>query len=237
MTRQLLVALLGLVIIWEPASAQFGRRSRAVDTIPSNPYEQARLARDLGLKPLWLLRPLPPGHREVRIWTGGGEDDSGSLVLIRKQGSRVTGASYHHRRPFSARLLHPRNAEDSADAAIAMSADQENQDSMRARYGCGPLRLSGRVRYCTGRLARGRTWADLLAVLDGLGVQTLPDQSWLDPPLPMVLDAWSITVELLEGSRYRTYGYTSPEYDTTNVEARAIRAIVDSIWAFEVRAP
>jgi hypothetical protein len=47
--------------------------------------------------------------------------------------------------------------------------------------------------------------------LEALGVWTLPDQDDLPRDSIMVFDGWSMTVEVRDGPRYRSYAYSNPD--------------------------
>lgn len=63
---------------------------------------------------------------------------------------------------------------------------------------------------CRSRFRREPPWEDVLRAAEKHGLWTLPDPSVLPKENVIVLDGWTMVVELRDGARYRTYRYHNP---------------------------
>jgi hypothetical protein len=167
---------------------------------------------------------LPEGHREVRIWVGGGftapedlyrfVDDRGHVSgeLVRYWGVRLGGST------------------DGSERRPGETTDDLVLYSLRGS--CSRYSTSARKNTCRADFSRSPDWAGVLKRTEALGLWTLPDQSSLPYDGMLVQDGWSITVELRAGSRYRAYQYNNPDVRKQSPEgasAVAIRAALGAI--------
>lgn len=197
-------------------------------------WEQiATRERALGLPSLQNAPAFSPGERELRVWTGlSTEPPFDELVRIHVRRTRVSGQRWHLW-PF--RPLAPdADADERKDFRIATLADRENWKLRVKYYGCGPRQYRDGHGYCQATLAPGETWERLLRDLDSLGVRTLPDETWLEPPREMGLDGWHLVVEERTADAYRTYSYWAPDTLSAQPEVRTAWRFIQRIaQAFE----
>jgi hypothetical protein len=60
---------------------------------------------------------------------------------------------------------------------------------------------------------------------EAAGLWALPDESALGGEPSVAVDGWSLTVEVRDGARYRTYRYYMPRADAERPEERRAAAI------------
>jgi hypothetical protein len=164
---------------------------------------------------------LPPGHRELRFWSGFGLFQPETFTQVTSNGHTVRG-----RRVFWWTTAADAAAELAAERDSSLISNRELYENLRATAGCGPIWKHGDYELCAVALTPKESWAGILARLDSLGVGSLPDASTLSPPGPMGLDGWSIVVEVRDGSAYSTYSYWMPAEDAPQPEVRRAAQIV-----------
>lgn len=228
MTRRRAAFLLAWLAAAPALSAQFPGRPAGdeVEVVAETMADRARL---LGLPSLEHARPLRPGEREVRIWTGLSTEPPGDeLLLLRQQGDRVTG-----RRWWIMPLPEPPRSRDEdarKNYQSALEIAERNWQSLVQETGCGGRRRRDAYEFCSRSRPNGLSWRELLEALDSLGVWTLPDEARLDPPPPFGLDGWTLAVEVRTAASYRRYAYWSPKSSSTYPEVRAAAAIARVIF-------
>lgn len=157
-----------------------------------------RVAASANLEPLRFER-LPVGHREIRAWIGGGIGYPQSLYRVIDDGGDVSGELVWH---WPAR-----------DRPLTETG-KTFHDLMR--YGlagrCSEFTLRDSTGTCRVIFDEASDWDGVLRRAEQSGLVTLPDSSELPPSQSMSLDGWTLTIELLDGSNYRTYHYNNPQH-------------------------
>jgi hypothetical protein len=180
------------------------------------------VARTAGLRPL-REDTIAGGLREVRAWIGGSLGYPRTLYRLRMAGGRVEGALYHY---------------------WAMDRDPSEPDSTsyetlirrRMQGPCGPIETGAEVEVCGGLFTGEPDWPGILAEAEAAGLWSLPDESTL-PSAGLVLDGWTVVVELRDGSEYRAYEYASPSAAKGPEQANALRIATAFSRALEASRP
>ncbi len=155
------------------------------------------------------LRRSGPGRAwSVRVWIGWGVMLPGFTYEFQQRGDRI--------RPRLVLWWHT----DLVEVAR----------SIVRRGDCGPL-LRGVV-WTTCQLPLHGDPAILLAQLDSLGINTLPDPSSLQEPESSFIDGHEVIIEVRTPNGYRIYRYPNPEFQPWPSAAHVakIEALVTS-WA------
>lgn len=168
---------------------------------------------------------LPEGHREVRIWVGGGFTAPEDLYRFVDDGGHVSGelVRYWSVRPADGLGSLERRSGETSDDLVLYSL----------RGSCSRYSTSARMNTCRADFTRSPDWAAVLKRAEALGLWTLPDESSLPSDGIVVLDGWSLTVELRDGSRYRAYQYSNPDVRKQSPEAASAVAIRAALGAID----
>lgn len=96
---------------------------------------------------------------------------------------------------------------------------------------------SGDVEACRVHFTRRPDWGAVWDSLEVLGVWTLADQDDLPRDSTMTLDGWSMTVEVRDGARYRSYAYSNPDAHRhpAQAAAAAIGRVDRYLWSLVPR--
>jgi hypothetical protein len=141
------------------------------------------------------------GSEEIRIWTGAALAVPEVLLRLTRRGDKVAGSMAWHWR-----LEEPDTA---VNGKQTVTIDAVMRYSNAGR--CRTIRRFGDAEACMIRLTGPPDWRAMWDSLDVLSVWTLPDQSELPRDGKMPLDGWSMTVEVRDGPRYRSYAYSNPD--------------------------
>lgn len=161
---------------------------------------------------------LAKGHREVRIWVGGGLGSVQDVYRFVDERGHVSGELIQYRRVGQV---------DRVDSPGDRPGETDN-DFMRS---CSRFSTAARMSTCRADFARPPDWGAVLKRAEAAGLWTLPDQ-WIPRDGTQVTDGWGMTVELRDGTRYRAYHYDNPELrgpSPENASAVAIRAALGAI--------
>ena len=183
-----------------------------------------RAADAAGLKPLRAVE-LKPGEREVRIWIGFSIGAPKSLYRLVVQGERVRGE----------RVLYW-NAEPDPDE----EPGETFHDLMFYNYegACADFRTERGMGACRARFAEAPDWDRVYERITEQDLWTLPDPSTLPDDGTIVIDGWSMTVELRTPETYRTYHYNNPWAKESWPEAEKANRIASvMLEAGTVRSP
>lgn len=144
--------------------------------------EGARAAR---LSPL-RETALPPGEREVRIWTMIEISASAELYRLTERRGVVRGE-------------------------LIDTWDTPSSESVYWRKGrCDDFGATDGAGACRVRFVQEPPWARVLRTAEAHGLWSIPDPSTLPLPKHDFRDGWTMAVELRDGPRYRTYLYSNP---------------------------
>jgi hypothetical protein len=171
---------------------------------------------------------LPGVRREIRIYNGFGFGVTDDVVRLVEHTHGVDGQfgvfwpAQTWMRVYSspADKRRAREKEHAWDAQIRAHVD--------TAYDCHTIKRTRVMRVCwlPERPDERVAWAQLLARLDSLGVNSIPS-----PVRPkMGLDGWSSIVELRTPLGYRVYQYWSPDSTSTDPGERAAAAISTAVW-------
>lgn len=183
---------------------------------------------ELGIKTL--RTSTPAKGRVIRAWIGFGLFNPEYVTTITQQGGKVTGS----------KLLYWSLESDSAGEAEAerdtsLTSTRELGDEIKGQFGCERIHKLETRYFCEAALAPGQSWPRLLAALDSLGVETLPDSDSLTPPPPSGFDGVTLLVEIRRGAKYRMYRYWSPDPNSRHDEVRRANAIMDVLGTIGFR--
>ncbi|MEO7355640.1 MAG: hypothetical protein ABIZ70_14935, partial [Gemmatimonadales bacterium] len=179
----------------------------------------------LGLKPL--NQDTRSRVQEIRIWTVVEIGIPHDLLRLVKRGDRVSGM-YGRWWP-----QHPITTDD---GEVVPEGDPFLPYWLEGP--CGPMNRVSETMGCVTRLVHEPDWGRMWDSLTALGIWALPDQSRLAPDpalndgkLRMTMDGVTMTVEVRDHERYRSYAYSNPDGGTRPAEraAAAIMAIDDNI--------
>ena len=176
------------------------------DSIPKDSwvgiyFNHFDLAAKAARLPLLRETPLRSGEREVRIWTQVEIGAPKHLYRFTERNGRVSGDQIEYWGVHSSTGERP-----------AEPWDDLMMDSQRGR--CAGSATSSEMATCRVRFKREPGWNAVLRDAGAHGLWTLPDPSALPPDHVVVLDGWTMVVELRDGERYRTYRYNNPESHT-----------------------
>jgi len=169
-----------------------------------------RAARAAGLTPL-RNKNLPPGSREVRIWTGLAIGEPKRMYRFVIQDDTVGGEFIFHW-----------GVDDDRDHDLMIHSLDGACRGFTRRLGAG---------VCRAVFDTTPDWHGMYQEAKSAGLWTLPDPSALPDDSTMVWDGWIMTVELRVGDQYRTYQYDNPaardwpEADSALHVARSIRPV------------
>jgi len=163
---------------------------------------------------------LPEGRREVRIWVGGGFTAPEDLYRFVDDHGQVSGELVRHWGVLPV---------DSSDR----SGEPEDLVLYSLRGSCSRYSTSARKHTCRAEFTRSPDWGAVLKRAEAAGLWTLPDESSLPSDGMQILDGWSITVELRDGSRYRAYNYNNPDVRKRWPEAGSAVAIRAALGAID----
>lgn len=217
-TWTLLPLLTGVVAAMLPAGTARAQERAAGTTnaVPEFAFAIDPAAVAAGLAPL-RANALPPGEREVRIWTGFGLGIPHDLYRLHAARGTVQGALvlwWSHESEWG-----PADAPESMHAYVTRA------------FGCGPIRRHDEVDACgPDRIEPRPDWRALLAQLDSLGIATLETP----PSDPSILtnDGWHMVVEVRDGAAYRTASF---EVGAPNTPAREA-AILELLYRVRAAA-
>jgi len=165
---------------------------------------------------------MPDGHREVRIWFGGGLGSVQDVYRFVDDRGHVAGELIQYRRVGRV---------DSADGSGGRRGEMDD-DFLRSLPGsCSRFSTAAHMSTCRADFTRPPDWGAVLKHAESAGLWTLPDQ-WIPRDGTQVVDGWAMTVELRDGSRYRAYHYNNPDSRTPSPEnagAVVIRAALGAI--------
>jgi hypothetical protein len=117
-------------------------------------------------------------------------------------------------------------AEERRDREEGRAYEAQVRGYMDTTYGCRATAQTRAMNVCWLPPRPGRVvWAQLLAQLDSLGVNSVP---WPVRPR-MGSDGWGIFVELRRPAGYRGYYYWSPDSASTDVGERAAARVADAV--------
>ena len=164
-------------------------------------------------------------RREIRIYTGFGLTATHQVVRLVEHTHGVDG-QFGVFWPAQTWMYSP------ADARRAQEKERAWDARIRAHldtaYDCRVIKQTRVMRVCwlperpNGRVA----WAQLLARLDSLGVNSIP--SPVDRE--MGADGWLSIVEVRTSLGYRVYNYWSPDSTSADPGERAAAAISTAVW-------
>jgi hypothetical protein len=104
--------------------------------------------------------------------------------------------------------------------------DKETSKDIQKTYRCTSPRRAADMQLCwLPEPRRPNAWADLLADLDDLGVDTVPSPT----KRRAGFDGWSVVVEVRTRDRYRAYWYWMPDSSAADAGERAAARIGDRI--------
>ncbi len=226
LTKPLLSIVLLLMSVGA-SLAQVGPESSGVREFTSDTILRGWMASDSAAAALGIgvlrRRPLPEGSQEVRVWTGIALGVPHELTRLTRRGGRVDGmlalfwfVHGEEHRSHAGRPMVP------TDAVIRHNLAGQ----------CGPPRRAGDTEACQARLEGRPNWGVVWDSLERPGVWTLPDQEELPAESFMTLDGWSMTVEVRDGKRYRSYAYSNPDAHRhpAQVAATAIANAGGAVW-------
>ena len=168
--------------------------------------------------------PLPRGHREVRIWVGGGLGSVQDVYRFLDDRGHVSGEVVRYWRVGSVDGL------DSVERRLRELGNDYTLYSLRGS--CSRFSTGARVNTCRADFTRSPDWAAVLKRAEAAGLWTLPDQ-WIPADGMQVLDGWGMIVELRDENRYRAYHYNNPDARTPSAENASAVAIHAALGAID----
>lgn len=178
----------------------------------------------LGWTPLRAIGALGPDEREIRVWVGFGLFQPEDVLRLREDPTGIRGTRVFYWRPG-------RDAawEEEAEREPNLISNRELRASLQQHFGCSSFLERAEYELCEVTLAQGQSWPSILASLDSLDIEILPDEATVIPPGRIGLDGVTMVVEVLAGSQYRTYSYWSPKATAPQPEVRRAAAILDAV--------
>lgn len=189
----LLPLLTGVVAATLPAGTARAQERAAATTnaAPEFAFVIDPAATAAGLAPL-RAHALPPGAREIRVWTGFGLGIPHDLYRLHAARGAVQGTLvlwWRHESEWE-----PTDAPESMHAYVTRT------------FACGPIRWHDGVDACEPERIEPRPdWRALLAQLDSLGISTLETPP--SNPNIATLDGHHVVVEIRDGATYRTASF------------------------------
>jgi len=224
------IVLVGIgVILASPARAQ-------TDSIGGRIFRDiiTEVAKASNLPRLDSAALLPGVRREIRIYTGFGLTSTHDVVRLVEHTHGVDGQFGVFSPAQTWWRSYSSPAEDRRATYEERAWDARIRANVDTAYGCHLIGQTRWMRVCwlperpDGRLA----WAQLLARLDSLGVNSIPAQA----PNVMGADASGCIVEVRTSLGYRVYAYWLPDSMATTPGERATAAILTAVWeAFKRR--
>ncbi len=158
---------------------------------------------------------LPEHSSEIRIWIGFGVAIPNHMLRFRVDSKGVVSGEVLVHFPSDLSYMPP------ADIA------EFRRDVMR---NCTNLRKGKESDVCTATFKRPPNWKFVLKKLVSLGIRTLPDDSQLPKPEMDFTDGIAMAAEVRDGSSYRIYWYSNPQF-RSEPEAIAATKIMDIVIA------
>ncbi len=146
---------------------------------------------------------LRAGEREVRIWTQIEIGVPKHLYRFTERDGHVRGERIEYWSIDRHSFPDERPGETMHDLMLY---------SQKGR--CDGFTTSAEMAICRVRFRREPPWGVVLRDAASHGLWTLPDPSVLPSDSLMMLDGWTMIVELRDGPRYRTYQYNNPDAHT-----------------------
>lgn len=144
-------------------------------------------------------KALIPGTKEIRVWVGFGIVSPEDLLVLKiDQDERVTGQR------IWVYKVEPENWKDEPEAL------EEYLDGIY--YRCNIINKYQNIESCEVKNSEFYDWSKIYSRLLNLDIWTLPDESKLPKPEVIVLDGFSVVVELSDGVNYRAYSYSNPGF-------------------------
>ena len=201
------VLVLFLMAVVESATLPSGTRptlanghpaTTARDSVSTDEFDP--IVRAARLTPL-RSTGLSAGHREIRLWIGGGIGYPQDLYRIVDKGEgNVLGWLIFHW-----------PADDDADSGPKKGQTFNDVVTYHQRGRCGNFRRSSEVAVCDANFDTRPEWSSVLREAEAAGLWTLPDESLLPRSDLVITDGWGITVEVRDGATYRAYSYGNPD--------------------------
>jgi hypothetical protein len=166
---------------------------------------------------------LPDGHREVRIWFGGGLGAVQDVYRFVDDRGRVSGELIRYWRV--ARV-------DSSDIFGGRPGEADADPFYSLRGSCSRFSTGARMYTCRAEFTRSPDWGSVLKRAEAAGLWTLPDQ-WIPPDGRQITEGWGMIVELRDGSRYRAYHYDNPDIRGPSPENASAVAILAALGAID----
>jgi len=216
--RLIVVACLSTSVVSYPARAPGAQTPVIPDSVWARIWQSVHypsfdsVAVSAGLTRL-RASALPEGHREIRIWVGGGFTAPEDLYRFVDDRGRVSGEVVRYW----------------GDAPLDTAEHPEDLVLRSLRGSCSRFATAARMNTCRADFTRSPDWGAVLKRAEAHDLWTLAQQH-IDGT--QIYDGWSITVELRDGSRYRAYHYNNPDSRKPSPEAAnavAIRAALGAI--------
>jgi len=139
------------------------------------------------------------GNKEIRVWVGFGIVSSEDLLILKvdKKG-KVTGRKI---------LIYNRDPENWEGDEEALN---EFLEGIYIR--CDVIGIHNHIESCGLKKNQIYDWSKIYNKMEKLDIWTLPDESALPQPEILILDGFSLVVELREGYSYRAYRYGNPGF-------------------------
>ncbi|HEX6533578.1 MAG TPA: hypothetical protein VF041_03220 [Gemmatimonadaceae bacterium] len=187
-------------------------------------------ARAAGLEPLRRVRP-GAGGREVRIWTLTELGIPRQFYRFEDRGGSVTGELF---------LYWPVSAPDTTAGERPGETDHDLM-LYTLRGSCDGFRVVGDTGICRARFTEPPPWGAVRRTAESHGLWTLPDETTFPLDSLTAGDGWTIVVELVDSTGYRTFLYNTPDahpgwpvaVQVTEI-ARALRGIASRMVRSEV---
>ena len=168
---------------------------------------------------------LPSVRREIRIYIIGMGQPSSVLRLVEHTHGVDGQIGWFWPSPTWMRV-YSSAAEERDDREKARPFEARVRAYMDSTYGCRATAQTRVMNVCWLPPRPGRVvWAQLLAQLDSLGVNSIPS-----PVQPRQgTDGWGIFVELRRPAGYRVYHYWSPDAPSADDDERAAAHVADAV--------
>ena len=195
------------------------RRAAAQTTLDSlrqlSPYWHASAVTKAAGLPQLAVSPLPDGDREIRVWIGTGMGSPEYLFRVVANFAEPVAGSVIFYWPATV-----------GDTTRGETFDDLMRYNLAGR--CEDFRRTDSIGVCSARFLKRPAWNEILTRVEAEQVWMLPDESTL-PRGPMMLDGWSMAVELRRGSAYRVFEYSNPDQRNDVPEAQHANAVADAV--------